>query len=48
MVTLTKLGEEVMKGRTDYELRWPQRAASTSVLRKALARKAKARASCVG
>ena len=25
MVTLTKLGEEVMKGRTDYELHWPQR-----------------------
>ena len=25
MVTLTKLGEEVMKGRTDYKLRWPSR-----------------------
>ena len=30
MVTLTKFGEEVMKGRTDYELRWPSRAASDS------------------
>ena len=27
MVTLTKLGEEVMKGRTNYELHWPQRSA---------------------
>jgi ATP-dependent DNA helicase RecQ len=25
MVTLTKLGEEVMKGQTDYKLRWPSR-----------------------
>ena len=30
MVTLTRLGEEVMKGRTDYELHWPQRAISGS------------------
>ena len=29
MVTLTKLGEEVMKGRTDYKLRWPSRATLT-------------------
>ncbi|HEY2614148.1 MAG TPA: RecQ family ATP-dependent DNA helicase [Chthoniobacterales bacterium] len=28
IVTLTRLGDEVMKGRTDYELRWPQRSAS--------------------
>lgn len=27
MVTLTRLGDEVMKGRIDYELRWPQRSA---------------------
>lgn len=26
MVTLTRLGEEVMKGRTDYALRWPERS----------------------
>jgi ATP-dependent DNA helicase RecQ len=43
MVTLTKLGEEVMKGRTDYELRWPQRGESTSS-QKGASRKAKARA----
>jgi ATP-dependent DNA helicase RecQ len=30
MVTLTKRGEELMKGRTDYELHWPQRVASGS------------------
>jgi ATP-dependent DNA helicase RecQ len=30
MVTLTKLGEEVMKGRIDYELHWPQRNATVS------------------
>ncbi|MEY2489550.1 MAG: ATP-dependent helicase RecQ [Verrucomicrobiota bacterium] len=30
MVTLTKRGEEVMKGRTDYELHWPQRAGAGS------------------
>src|SRR5205814_5889802 len=34
MVTLTPLGEEVMKGRTDYELRWPQRTGSKSTVRK--------------
>jgi ATP-dependent DNA helicase RecQ len=28
MVTLTRRGDEVMKGRTGYELRWPQRSAS--------------------
>jgi len=44
MVTLTKLGEEVMKGRTDYELHWPQRAAS-GASDKASQRKAKARTS---
>ena len=31
MVTLTKLGEEVMKGRVDYELHWPPRNASVSL-----------------
>ncbi len=46
MVTLTKLGEEVMKGRTDYELRWPQRTASTSS-EKSASRKSKARASAL-
>jgi len=30
MVTLTRLGEEVMKGRTDYELHWPQRSVGTA------------------
>jgi ATP-dependent DNA helicase RecQ len=28
MVTLTERGDEVMKGRTNYQLRWPQRTAS--------------------
>jgi ATP-dependent DNA helicase RecQ len=28
MVTLTRRGDEVMKGRVDYELRWPQRSSS--------------------
>ena len=37
MVTLTRRGDEVMKGRTDYRLRWPQR----SRLEKSTARKAK-------
>jgi ATP-dependent DNA helicase RecQ len=46
MVTLTKLGEEVMKGRTDYELRWPQRTESTSS-QKGASRKAKARATAL-
>jgi ATP-dependent DNA helicase RecQ len=46
MVTLTKLGEEVMKGRTDYELHWPQRA-SSGFSDKASQRKAKARASAL-
>jgi ATP-dependent DNA helicase RecQ len=46
MVTLTKLGEEVMKGRTDYELRWPQRTESTSS-QKSASRKAKARATAL-
>src|SRR5205085_10647641 len=27
MVTLTTRGDEVMKGRMDYQLRWPQRSA---------------------
>jgi ATP-dependent DNA helicase RecQ len=44
MVTLTKLGEEVMKGRTDYALRWPQRGASTPS-DKSASRKSRARAS---
>ena len=44
MVTLTKLGEEVMKGRTDYELRWPQRTGSASTTGLSQ-RKSKARAS---
>jgi ATP-dependent DNA helicase RecQ len=44
MVTLTKLGEEVMKGRTDYELHWPQRVPSGSS-EKLAPRKSKARAS---
>ena len=43
MVTLTKLGEEVMKGRTDYELHWPQRIAAGSS-EKLSQRKSKARA----
>src|SRR3954451_767233 len=35
MVTLTRLGDEVMKGRTDYQLRWPQRnSAERSATRK--------------
>jgi ATP-dependent DNA helicase RecQ len=42
MVTLTKLGEEVMKGRTDYELHWPQRAVYGSS-DKSSQRRAKAR-----
>jgi ATP-dependent DNA helicase RecQ len=44
MVTLTRLGDEVMKGRVDYELRWPPRSSSASPERTA-ARKAKARTS---
>jgi ATP-dependent DNA helicase RecQ len=44
MVTLTQLGDEVMKGRTDYELRWPQRTASGSSAKSA-SRKAKSKAS---
>jgi ATP-dependent DNA helicase RecQ len=39
MVTLTRRGDEVMKGRDDYQLRWPQRSSSE----KAAARKAKTR-----
>jgi ATP-dependent DNA helicase RecQ len=31
MVTLTNLGDEVMKGRTDYELHWPQRMTTSAV-----------------
>ena len=26
MITLTELGEQVMKGKMDYKLRWPERA----------------------
>jgi ATP-dependent DNA helicase RecQ len=47
MVTLTKLGEEVMKGRMDYELHWPQRAAASGFSEKFSPRKAKARASAL-
>ncbi len=39
MVTLTRRGDEVMKGRDDYQLRWPQRSSSE----KSAARKAKTR-----
>jgi len=40
MVTLTRRGDEVMKGRTDYELRWPQRnSAERSAARKPKERK---------
>jgi ATP-dependent DNA helicase RecQ len=46
MVTLTKRGEEVMKGRTDYELHWPQRAAS-GASDKSSQRKSKARTSAL-
>jgi ATP-dependent DNA helicase RecQ len=35
MVTLTQRGDEAMKGKVDYELRWPQRSSSEpSALRK--------------
>ena len=44
MVTLTRRGEEIMKGRADYELRWPQRSA-VGPSEKSAARKAKLRAS---
>src|SRR5205814_6327684 len=44
MVTLTKLGEEVMKGRADYELRWPSRAASDAA-EKSVTRKQKMKVS---
>jgi ATP-dependent DNA helicase RecQ len=37
MMTLTPRGDEAMKGRTDYELRWPQRSGSA----KTSARRAK-------
>src|SRR5881394_187349 len=41
MVTLTRRGDEVMKGRNDYELRWPQRSrADKSTARKARAKDA--------
>ena len=39
MVTLTRRGDEVMKGRDDYQLRWPQRSrAEKSAARKARAK----------
>lgn len=41
MVTLTRRGDEVMKGRTDYQLRWPQRSSSD----KSAARKTRAKES---
>ncbi len=47
MVTLTKLGEEVMKGRTDYELHWPQRSAF-GLPEKTSQRKAKATSELAG
>src|SRR5437762_783407 len=31
MVTLTRRGDEVMKGRDDYELRWPQRSQAEKI-----------------
>jgi ATP-dependent DNA helicase RecQ len=41
MVTLTRRGDEVMKGRTDYQLRWPQRnSAERSATRKPKEKKA--------
>ena len=41
MVTLTRRGDEVMKGRDDYQLRWPQRTGTGgSAARKAKAREA--------
>src|SRR5437762_9098292 len=44
MVTLTRRGDEVMKGRDDYELRWPQRSrADKSTARKARAKEASLR-----
>jgi ATP-dependent DNA helicase RecQ len=43
MVTLTRLGDEVMKGRIDYNLRWPQRSA-VAAPEKTPARKSKGRA----
>jgi ATP-dependent DNA helicase RecQ len=46
MVTLTRLGDEVMKGRADYLLRWPQRNAASSFERTS-SRKSKARSSSV-
>jgi ATP-dependent DNA helicase RecQ len=46
MVTLTKLGEEVMKGRTDYLLHWPQRADS-SFPEKPPSRKSKSKSSAL-
>jgi ATP-dependent DNA helicase RecQ len=45
MVTLTRLGEEVMKGRTDYELHWPQRSAASG--EKSSSRKSKSRAAAL-
>jgi ATP-dependent DNA helicase RecQ len=44
MVTLTKRGEEVMQGRTDYELHWPQ---STASAEKLPSRKSKSRSSAL-
>lgn len=35
MVTLTARGDEAMKGRSDYQLRWPARSASRGAARKA-------------
>src|SRR5256714_37784 len=41
MVTLTRRGDEVMKGRTDYQLRWPQRnSAERSATRRPKEKKA--------
>jgi len=34
MVTLTKRGEEIMKGATDYVLRWPRQAITTETIRR--------------
>ena len=46
MVTLTKLGEEVMKGRTEYELHWPQRSTSL-VAERPPSRKSKSRSTAL-
>jgi ATP-dependent DNA helicase RecQ len=46
MVTLTKLGEDVMKGCIEYELHWPQRATSL-VAERPPSRKSKSRSAAL-